>query len=387
MRSTSELMKNWKATRRPRTTPTRTGRRVRRRISSSKQSTMSGGTATRANITDTEATFSFGVSTGNIKFREWTGSAAYAAVYMGLGGTAPNNANYALVGSSSDLLVNAPSASGTLYLRTGNSDRATITSSYVEVVPASLRFRSGIASPVIGQDVHATTPQPLYLTAGNVTTGTGGDVNVSPGSGSVASGNLNLRMGGTAGPIALQISPTGITETRVAGMAPPAAAPSSGTVYRYVSNGEAACPAPADALVLEDHNGAYWHASKKVAGLVNTATFTMDLARLPIPPTGAAAKFNLMSGKLRIAIINPASTGGTTALKGHAEYAWDAFADADSTYAHIYLQTLFGGAVTTPTIALTGSPATGSIVTITVTGTSALTADYMVICEGAATWR
>jgi hypothetical protein len=60
---------------------------------------------------------------------------------------------------------------------------------------ADLTFVAGMVAPVIAQEIHATTPQTMLMHAGDVTTGTGSDLDIRPGAGSVADGQLSFQDG------------------------------------------------------------------------------------------------------------------------------------------------------------------------------------------------
>lgn len=160
------------------------------------QVSIAGGTTNRVSIDDTRTTFSYNSSTGNIKLREWTGGSTYGSIYLGLGANAENNTNYAIISNGTDSLINAPLSGGTVYLNTGGTSRAIVTSSILEST-VDFRFNVSKASPAIYQSAQATVPQALLVQAANVITGTGSDLNLTSGTGSVNPGTVNIKSGGT----------------------------------------------------------------------------------------------------------------------------------------------------------------------------------------------
>jgi len=115
----------------------------------------------------------------------------YTALWL-IPGTAPTGANYVLLESSSATLLNAP-AGGTIYFRAGHTvDLATVSASAISSYVATVEWKSTVTAPTLKQATHATTPQTMTLQAMNVTTGTGSQLALKAGTGSVAGGIVSV---------------------------------------------------------------------------------------------------------------------------------------------------------------------------------------------------
>ena len=88
-------------------------------------------------------------------------------------------------------------------LRLSGTSKFIVYPTRVELLVSEFRISNTVSAPVILQETHATTPHLMTIHAGDVTTGTGSDLDLQPGSGSVASGVLNLKDGAGVARIAV----------------------------------------------------------------------------------------------------------------------------------------------------------------------------------------
>lgn len=113
---------------------------------------------------------------------------------MWLGGALTASAtNYCVASTSTYTIINAPGGSDTVYLRAGHSTNL-FAANTTEITPyiAAIAWPSTVTAPTLKQATHATTPQTMTLQAMNVTTGTGSQLALKAGTGSVAGGIVSV---------------------------------------------------------------------------------------------------------------------------------------------------------------------------------------------------
>ena len=76
--------------------------------------------------------------------------------------------------------------------RIGGNLRLELQDNFFELALPNLRFDKSVGGAAIYQETHANTPSTMLIHAMDVTTGTGSDLNMRSGAGSIAGGNLSL---------------------------------------------------------------------------------------------------------------------------------------------------------------------------------------------------
>ena len=174
------------------------------------------------------------------------------AIVAGNGGDRPiikiDGGNNVIVGSTGGVIgVMALRSQSSIDLTTSviNVTTASSASIYVETIIAAYTqvFDSAVTSISISQATHATVAHPFTIQAGNTTTGTGSDLILQSGTGSVTSGKISFKVGSVEGGSFVQTAVAGGNIVGILG------GNAAGTSYCVMAGGYPG---------FETSNGAIW---------------------------------------------------------------------------------------------------------------------------------
>jgi hypothetical protein len=119
-------------------------------------------------------------------------AASYACLWVLPYATASTAVNMIMYSDGSGAFFNTPTAAGTIHFVDAGA-------TFIAHLATASGFRfsnNGTQVAQIYQEDHATTPHALTIQAQNVTTGTGSNLDLTSGTGSVAAGEIHLKTGG-----------------------------------------------------------------------------------------------------------------------------------------------------------------------------------------------
>ncbi len=183
---------------------------------------------------------------------------------------------------------------------------------------AGVTWASTVTAPTISQALHATVGQALTVQAQNVTTGTGGALALTSGTGSVAAGNVTLATGGTT---AITVAPSLVTLVPALSLTAAGVTWLTGTSAPIVSQADNAVnSATAQALTIQAQNAT---GTTATGGALNLTSGTgTTIAGSVVLKTGGTAQLTLsptlatFAGSIVLAGTSPATTGLIRVPKG-----------------------------------------------------------------------